>query len=60
VKRQIDKRPRARIDLAEIYCRIGEDNLAAAERFAEAAEQDFQRLVEMPGMGRSGDLRSEI
>ena len=51
MKKRVDKHPRARIDLAEIFCYIASDNLSAAERFAEAAEDAFLKLADMPGMG---------
>src|SRR5436309_9734547 len=51
VSKRIERRPKARIDLAEIYSYIVDDNLDAAERLVEAAERDFARLADMPGMG---------
>jgi toxin ParE1/3/4 len=51
VIRRVERLPRARIDLAEIFSYIANDNLPAAERFVEAAEDAFAKLADMPGMG---------
>jgi len=51
VSKRVEKHPRARIDLAEIFCYIASDKLSAAERFLQAAEDAFSKLADMPGMG---------
>ena len=53
----IVKRPRARIDLAEIWVNIAEDNVARADAFIETIDQKFHILSEQPKMGR---LRDEL
>ena len=49
-KGKVRKRPAARRDLVEIGRYIAADNLPAALRFLEAAEEDFAKLAAMPGM----------
>ena len=49
---RILKRPQALIDLEEHFVFIGEDELHAAYRFLEAAENAFQRYAEWPYSGR--------
>jgi toxin ParE1/3/4 len=43
--------PRAAADLREQRDYIAQDNFASAERFLAAAEEAFERLATMPGMG---------
>jgi len=50
VSMRAERHPRARVDLAEIFSYIAQNNLSAAERFVEAAEDAFMKLAEMPGM----------
>ena len=40
-------------ELAAIWEFIAFDNLDAADRFLDAAQNTFQQLAEMPGMGRA-------
>src|SRR5690242_1021016 len=49
--RIINRREEAQTDLYNHATYIARDNLPAAERFLEAAEEAFERLAEMPGMG---------
>ena len=49
----INKTPLAAADLIEIASFIAEDNLDAAERFLDAAEETFANLVAMPLMGHA-------
>ena|ERR1039457_4993304 len=53
----IVKHPRARIDLAEIWEYIAEDNVEQADAFIETIDQRFHALAEQPNMGR---LRDEL
>jgi toxin ParE1/3/4 len=50
--RQVVKKPRALQDLIEQFAYIAGDNVAAAQRFLEAAEATFHMLAQMPGAGR--------
>jgi toxin ParE1/3/4 len=51
--------PQAREDLLEIYCTIGLDNPAAAERVFTAIEARAQSLKDYPRLGpRRPDIRS--
>lgn len=52
MSRRILKSRRARRDLLDHFTFIGQDNLTAAERFLDAAESDFVKLAQHPGMGR--------
>ena len=47
----VRKSPKARRDLAEIAAYIAFDNPSAADRFLIAAEDAFDKLARMPGMG---------
>ncbi len=49
---EVNKRPIVIRDLIEQATYIAEDNLDAAERFLVAAEETFQLLGRMPGMGK--------
>ena len=49
---RIFKKPRAQSDLEDIAEFIAEDSPNAAERFLLAAQQAFDALAEMPGLGR--------
>lgn len=60
---RILKRPRAEIDLAEIWEFIAGDNPAQADSFLDRLDQSFHGLAGNPRMGRprgelSQDLRS--
>ena len=48
----VSKTPQAQLDLLDIASFIAEDNLDAAERFLDAAEETFALLASMPLMGR--------
>jgi toxin ParE1/3/4 len=57
------KRPRARIDLAEIWDYIADDSEARADAFIETIDHKFHALAAQPNMGRgrdelAGSLRS--
>jgi toxin ParE1/3/4 len=47
---QIQKTPQAANDLIDIASYIAEDNLDAAERFLDAAEEAFALLASMPAI----------
>ncbi len=47
-----NKRPQVIRDLIELATYIAEDNLEASDRFLAAAEETFQQLAKMPGMGK--------
>src|SRR5947208_7397332 len=47
----VRKSPKARRDLAEIAAYIAFDNPSAADRFLIAAEDAFDKLARIPGMG---------
>jgi toxin ParE1/3/4 len=49
---RVTRRPQAVTDLVEAAMYIARDSPAAAERFLTGAEATFQRLAEMPGLGR--------
>jgi plasmid stabilization system protein ParE len=51
VARKVLRRSRATQDLLEQALFIANDNLDAAERFLDAAEAAFARLLEMPEIG---------
>ena len=51
MNRTIEKKPQAKIDLLQHFIYIGQENLDAAERFLTAAEDSFEKLAAMPGMG---------
>jgi toxin ParE1/3/4 len=56
-------RPRALIDLAEIWSYIAEDSADHADTFTDLIDNKFQALARRPGIGRSRpelatDLRS--
>jgi toxin ParE1/3/4 len=52
VKGSIHQKPHAKVDLLQHYVYIGQDNLDAAERFLRVAQEAFEKLSQMPGMGR--------
>jgi len=53
------KRPLARIDLADIWDYIAEDNESRADAFIDAIDQKFHALAEQPAMGRARDELAE-
>ena len=55
MKSKVIKWPRAKYDLIEHYSVIAADKIEPAERFLEVAEDAFERLAEMPGIGRKWD-----
>jgi len=59
VARKVLRRPRAKQDLLEQAFFIANDNLDAAERFLDAAEAAFARLLEMPEIGGARAYRNE-
>jgi toxin ParE1/3/4 len=46
-------RPRALVDLAEIWAYIAKDNAAHADAFAALIDNKFQALARQPGIGRA-------
>jgi toxin ParE1/3/4 len=59
------QRPRAVLDLAEIWSYIAEDSVTNADRFAARIDKNFRLLAGRPGIGRarlelSPDLRSFV
>lgn len=57
--KRILRRPRAKQDLLEQALFIADDNPNAAERFLDAAEAAFARLLEMPEIGAVKEYRNE-
>lgn len=58
-------RPRALVDLAEIWAYIAEDNPASADAFTALIDHKFHALARQPGIGRARpelnrDLRSFV
>ncbi len=51
----IIKRPRVKIDLAEIWDYIADDSEANADAFVDSFDKKFQVLVEQPDIGRARD-----
>jgi toxin ParE1/3/4 len=51
------KRPRAALDLVEIWAYIAEDSVTDADRFAARIDKTFRLLAGRPGVGR---VRLEI
>jgi toxin ParE1/3/4 len=51
MKREILRRPQARTDLVDHFEYIGQQNSAAAERFIDAVEQGYARVLEFPRIG---------
>lgn len=49
---RIERRLEAERDLIELYAYIVRDNVQAADRFLEAVEANFNRLLDMPLLGR--------
>jgi len=49
--------PDVEVELIAIADYIAEDNPEAADRFIEAAYETFQKLAQVPGMGRSRQFR---
>ena len=50
---RIVKKPQVEHDLIEHFAFIASDKLAPAERFLKVAQDSFQRLADMPGLGRA-------
>ena len=53
---RIHRRPQARRDLVDHAVYISENNLDAAERFLDAAEETFTLLTTHPAMGSPRDF----
>ena len=49
--RTIVRRPDARQDIIDLASYILQDSIDAAERLITAVEEEFQKLLHMPGMG---------
>ncbi len=60
MSRQAIITPQARIDVLELADYIARDSLDAALRFLEAAEAEFVRLADMPGMGHARKFSSPL
>ena len=58
MKGEIHRLPRAELDLQTAAEYIAQDNLDAAVRFINAAEDAFRKLAEMPGMGPTCEFDS--
>jgi toxin ParE1/3/4 len=61
----IRKRPRALLDLADIWSYIAEDSVTNADRFAARIDKTFRLLARRPEIGRARpelypDLRSFV
>jgi toxin ParE1/3/4 len=61
----IRKRPRALLDLADIWSYIAEDSVTNADRFAVRIDKAFRLVARRPGIGRARpelypDLRSFV
>jgi toxin ParE1/3/4 len=62
---EVNKRPQVIRDLIELATYIAEENLDASDRFLAAAEETFQQLAKIPGIGKNcqfshpslGDIR---
>ncbi|ETW99553.1 MAG: hypothetical protein ETSY1_14550 [Candidatus Entotheonella factor] len=55
---RLNKLPQVQEDLIDCALRIAEDNLEAAERFLDAAEESFERLASMPWIGQACEFSS--
>ncbi len=55
MKRLIIVHDDARFDAIDIAYEIAEDNLGAADRFADALDDAYSQLAELPGMGARRD-----
>jgi len=53
------KRPLAKVDLADIWDYIAEDNESRADAFIDAIDQKFHVLAEQPAIGRARDELAE-
>ena len=53
------KRPLAKIDLADIWDYIAEDNESRADAFIDNIDQKFHVLAEQPAIGRPRDELAE-
>jgi toxin ParE1/3/4 len=52
------KKMAAQQDLVDHFAFIGKDSLDAASRLLIAAEKAFELLLEMPGLGRTWEVRN--
>jgi plasmid stabilization system protein ParE len=59
VARKVLRRPRTKQDLLDQALFIADDNLDAAERFLDAAEAAFARLLELPEIGVAREYRNK-
>jgi toxin ParE1/3/4 len=61
VARKIDRTPRARLDLIEVWQFVADDNEAAADRMLDRVERCLATLSDDPLMGRARpELAAEI
>ena len=51
-------RPRADQDLIDHFANIARDKIAPADRFLKVAGESFERLAEMPGIGRAWESKN--
>ena len=58
MSRRIVQREQARRDLVSHFVHVGEHNLDAAHRLLTAAERDFEKLANMPGMGSIFEVKN--
>ena len=52
---QVTRRPLAETDILEIWDYIADDNPAAADRWVDQHDEQFQMLATQPMMGRARD-----
>lgn len=52
---QVTRRPLAQTDILEIWDYIADDNPAAADRWVDQLDEQFQMLATQPMMGRARD-----
>lgn len=57
---RIIKRPAAKLDLIKQADFIAQDNLEAALRFLDAAEETLAQLARLPRIGKSRKVRSQV
>lgn len=60
MKRSVRKTPKALHDLAELSQFIARDNLDAALRFLDAADDACEKLAAMPGMGSTRQFKNPL
>ena len=58
-KPRVFRTRQARQDILESAFYIADDSIDASDRFLQASEAAFSKLVDMPGMGRLRDVQNE-